>query len=182
LILAGNNLVGKTCLVASYLKGNPDRSPAPTVAPAFSSRQLRRRDGSLVVLEIWDTAGQEEYVSMSRLFFRDATVALLCFDPKGPDYISGAKTWAERVFEEVPECRVFAVMTKSDQYSPHELTTTFEEAQLSLESVGFAKFFVTSSITRDGVDALFEEAVEVRPGQNADSVPVPQTADGNGCC
>jgi small GTP-binding protein len=60
LIMVGNNKVGKTCLVSAYLKRPADMNPAPTVAPAFSSRHVKKRDGSPVLLEIWDTAGQEK--------------------------------------------------------------------------------------------------------------------------
>ena len=30
--------------------------------------------------EIWDTAGQEKYRSLSQLFYKDASIAILVFD------------------------------------------------------------------------------------------------------
>jgi small GTP-binding protein len=182
LILAGNTRVGKTCLVASYLKGSPDRRPPTTVAPAYNSQQVKRHDGSVIVLEIWDTAGQEEYASMSQLFFREAMVALICFDASEPNYSSGAKEWADRVLSEVPECHLFGVFTKSDKYSPEELKTAFEEAQLKLEGVRFEKFFMTSAITRDGVDTVFEAAAEVTAIWTSEEIPIAPPNGGRSCC
>ena len=70
IILVGASGVGKTCLIASYFKQSFDFQSIPTVAPAYSCSDVKRKDGTTVSLQIWDTAGQERYHSVSKLFFR----------------------------------------------------------------------------------------------------------------
>jgi small GTP-binding protein len=176
--MVGNSKVGKTCLVSSYLNGTPDLRTPPTVAPAFSSRQVRKRDGSIVLLEIWDTAGQEKYAPMSQLFFRNADIAMLCFDPKDPPSVTDLANWADRVLKEVPQCRLYGVMTKSDLYGK-ELESVFEDAKKTLEELELVRFFVTSAVTRDGVEALFGAAAELSTKLDADDH---QEIDGGSRC
>jgi small GTP-binding protein len=159
IILVGSSGVGKTCLSASYLRQNFDRTTSPTVAPAYSCRPVKRTDGSVVVLQIWDTAGQERYSSISQLFFRDSDVAFVCFDPNDPPSVASVREWVQRVLDEVPECRLFAVLTKADKYAKEN--EVLEHSRAILADVNFEHFFVTSALTRKGVDDPFIAAAEV---------------------
>jgi ethanolamine utilization protein EutP (predicted NTPase) len=67
----------------------------------------------------------------------------------------------KRVIDEVPECQLFGVLTKSDKYESDQLAQVLEETKIQLADIGIEKFFVTSAVTRQGVDALFQEAAEV---------------------
>jgi small GTP-binding protein len=160
IILVGSSGVGKTCLSRSYLKQSFDRGMSPTVAPAYSCRPVRRADGSVVVLQIWDTAGQERYSSISQLFFRDSDVAFVCFDPSDAPSVAGARGWTQRVRDEVPECRLFAVLTKADRYAKEG--EALEQSKPLLADVCFEHFFVTSALTRKGVEEPFAAAAEAR--------------------
>jgi small GTP-binding protein len=118
-ILVGNSGVGKTCLIGSYLKNTFENRPTPTVAPAYSCREVKKRDGTVIVLQIWDTAGQERYSSISQLFFRDSDVALVCFEPNDESSLLGVHNWVKRILTEVSKCHLFGVIMKlSDLISP----------------------------------------------------------------
>ena len=38
------------------------------------------RDASVITVGIWDTAGAERFESISKLYYRGAKAALVCFD------------------------------------------------------------------------------------------------------
>jgi small GTP-binding protein len=160
-ILVGNSGVGKTCLIGSYLKNTFDNRTAPTVAPAYSCREVKKQDGMIVILQIWDTAGQERYSSISQLFFRDSNVALVCFDPNDEPSIVAVRDWAKRILNEVPECQLFGVLTKSDLVAAEDLEKVLEQAKVTLRDVNLGRFFATSSVTRDGVEAVFQATAEL---------------------
>ena len=46
---------------------------------AFNSKTLEI-DGQNIQLEIWDTAGSERFKSINRIYYRDATAALVVYD------------------------------------------------------------------------------------------------------
>jgi small GTP-binding protein len=159
-ILVGNSGVGKTCLISAFNHDRHPRSPAPTVAPSFVAKPVQRTDGSTVVLQVWDTAGQERFASVSQLFFRDARVALLCFDAREQTSVEAVPEWVRRIEAEVQGCTMFAVMTKADKYPAAGLCAAFQNAKVRLASGNFESFFITSSVSRDGVDAVFIAAAD----------------------
>jgi small GTP-binding protein len=181
-ILVGNSGVGKTCLISSYLKNTFEPRTAQTVAPAYSCREVKKQDGTIVILQIWDTAGQERYSSISQLFFRDSNVALVCFDPNDETSILAVRDWVRRVLNEVAECHLFGVLTKADLIPSDEIEKVIQGIKVTLADVSIEAFFPTSSLTRNGVEALFQATAELYthkgPGR-----PRPQPApESSGCC
>ncbi|KAM9691974.1 ras-related protein Rab-17 isoform 1-T1 [Dama dama] len=78
LVLLGSGSVGKSSLALRYVK-NDFKSILPTVGCAFFTKVVDLGATSLK-FEIWDTAGQEKYHSVCRLYFRGANAALLVYD------------------------------------------------------------------------------------------------------
>lgn len=165
-ILVGNSGVGKTCLMNAFTKQQFDSKTSPTVAPAYSYHEVKKSDGTKVVLQIWDTAGQERYSSISQLFFRDSDVALVCCDPQDEQSINAVVTWAQKVLDEVSTCHLFGVFTKSDLIDPESVDTVVENAKCQLHDINIEQFFVTSSVKRTGVDEVFNAAGEMWEGKS----------------
>ena len=54
---------------------------APTLGGTFVEKEEKYpKEGKAVKFQIWDTAGQEKYRSVNKLFYSDAQVALLVYD------------------------------------------------------------------------------------------------------
>ena len=154
-ILVGASGVGKTCLISAYFRQAFDENAIPTVAPAYSSTDVRREDGVVVTLQIWDTAGQERYHSVSQLFFRDSEVALVCFEAGDSNCHETVLEWIKNVRDEVPTCNIVLVLTKSDLLtgvSEDELKSKIEE---DFSTVNIKGIFVTSALARSGVNEAF---------------------------
>ena len=61
-------------------------------------------DGKNAKLHIWDTAGQEKYCSIGKIFYKDANAAILVYDitnQKSFDEIK--KYWYEEIKANIPE-------------------------------------------------------------------------------
>jgi len=160
-ILVGNSGVGKTCLISSYFRQSFDFQAIPTVAPAYSCSDVKRSDGTVVSLQIWDTAGQERYHSVSKLFFRDSEVAFICFEAGDPESTNEVPNWIRKVYEEVPGCSLFLVLTKSDLRSKDEMAGLKADAQSKFADFNPKGVFITSALAREGVQELFTEAAEL---------------------
>ena len=160
IILVGASGVGKTCLIASYFKQSFDFQSIPTVAPAYSCSDVKRKDGTTVSLQIWDTAGQERYHSVSKLFFRDSGIAFICFESGDEQSTAEVPNWIKRVKEESPHCLFFFVLTKSDLHTSEEMEKLEKDAQTRFAEYNPKKIYVTSALSRDGVQELFNDAAE----------------------
>ena len=182
-ILVGNSGVGKTCLIASFNKQAFDFKMPPNVAPAYSFSDVRNSQGLTIRLQIWDTAGQEKYLSVNQLFFRDSGVALVCFEAGDQGSLASVPDWVKRVKDEVPSCELIFVLTKSDLRTKDELDSIVAEAQERLKEFNPKKIYVTSALTRDGVVDVFDAAADAyRPKNQAPKSSLPDQQKKKSCC
>ena len=64
-ILVGDMGVGKSSLMSQYIKKEFPESPLPTIAIEFATKIIKIKEGGYVKAQIWDTAGQEKYKSIT---------------------------------------------------------------------------------------------------------------------
>ena len=72
--------VGKSSLISQYIKREFPESPLPTIAIEFTTKILKMKNGDKIKMQIWDTAGQEKYKSITSHHYRKAVGALLVYD------------------------------------------------------------------------------------------------------
>ena len=186
IILVGDSGVGKTCLVNAYFKQPFDKNMIPTIAPAYSCSDITCDDGSVIGLQIWDTAGQEKYNSVSRLFYREADFAFVCFETGNDKSLENVQKWADKVKAEEPSCKIAFVMTKIDLFKQDQVQEYEERAlQSTLNEIEHEFFMKTSSLKDEGVEELFNKAVlEFLPKNTKEggkSVSIKQEKKGCAC-
>lgn len=64
-ILVGDMGVGKSSILSKYVRGTFPTSPLPTIAIEFATKIIQLKEGGYVKSQIWDTAGQEKYKSIT---------------------------------------------------------------------------------------------------------------------
>lgn len=73
-------------------KGDND----PTIGVEFGSAAIEHNSQTLK-LQIWDTAGQESFRSITRSYFRGAIGALLVFDLTNRESFTNLTNWIEEI-------------------------------------------------------------------------------------
>ena len=83
LIIIGNSGVGKSCLMHRVTTNEFSEDHEVTVGVEFGSLLIRMGDPSdqqsVFKLQIWDTAGQESFQSITKIFYRGAHAVLLTY-------------------------------------------------------------------------------------------------------
>ena len=80
-VLIGESGVGKTCIISRYISGTFDSNTTSTNGASYCSKNVKYENlGKNLLLDIWDTAGQEKYKSLTKFFYKDAAVAILVYD------------------------------------------------------------------------------------------------------
>ena len=64
-IMVGDSNVGKSCLLSKYVKGVFPTSSLPTIAVELATKTVSIKDKTNIKAQIWDTAGQEKYKSIT---------------------------------------------------------------------------------------------------------------------
>jgi small GTP-binding protein len=175
-ILVGSSGVGKTSLVSCLFEQQFDTASLPTVAPAFCTYSTDCRDGTSIDLQIWDTAGQEQYQSISQMFYRDSQAALLCFNETEVESIP---RWMERVKEHAPDCRIYLVATQIDLVAEDDYPLLNSKAQAMAEGQKL-QVFMTSAKTSQGVTDLFQTVAEDAVQAHGAIAPVVSVIDNPG--
>lgn len=163
LVLLGDSGVGKSSLVLRFTSRTFDQESKSTVGVSFVSKEVARADGeSPVKFQIWDTAGQEVYHSLSSLYYRGAQVALVVFDLTSETSFGAVKTWIHELKELGPENIVQVIIGNKvdlvlDKPASRKVSQT--DAESYAESRG-ALYFETSAKTGENVDDIFERITE----------------------
>jgi len=79
IILLGNPGVGKTCIISKYIDETFEEGSESTIGANFMEKVIKGGDKE-VLLNIWDTAGQEKFHSMEKHFYKDSYVVCFVYD------------------------------------------------------------------------------------------------------
>ena len=157
LVFIGDPGVGKTCIISRFLKGTFDADQITTVGASYASKTIKISEtNESLTLDVWDTAGQEKYRSLTRIFFQGAKLAILVYAINRKDSFENLKNvWLKELKEHADKNVVLGVAgNKSDLYEKEEVPE--QEAREYAKSIG-AIFCLTSAQSNSGINELFEE-------------------------
>lgn len=92
LIIIGDSGVGKSCLVLQYVENKTRLTHDVTVGVEFGAKNIRIA-GKTIKMQIWDTAGQENFRSITRSYYRSAIGALLVYDISRRSSFEHVRNW-----------------------------------------------------------------------------------------
>ena len=79
ILLLGDANVGKTTILNKYDDPHLNKVTKPTIGSDFMKKEIKV-DDTAVTLQLWDTAGQEQFQSLGYAFYRGADACALVFD------------------------------------------------------------------------------------------------------
>ena len=102
ILLLGGGACGKTCIVSRYTKGIYDSDVTKSNSPNYSSKGIKIGNKS-IVLDIWDTPGDESRRDLLKMFYKDANAIVLVYDITSKDYFEDLKDyWFSKLRKSVP--------------------------------------------------------------------------------
>ena len=80
-ILVGESGVGKTCIIVRFVSEEYKEETISTTGASYASKIIEFADyKKSLQFQIWDTAGQEKYRGLTKLFYKDAKIVILVYD------------------------------------------------------------------------------------------------------
>ena len=96
-IVLGQERVGKTSLILRFAKGVYDEDQPETKEAAQFSKDVLLPEGGTVQLNIWDTAGQEKFQSINKIFYRGSDCVMFTYDVTRMETLSKLEYWVGEV-------------------------------------------------------------------------------------
>lgn len=134
----------------------------PTIFDNYSANVMV--DGKVLHLNLWDTAGQEDYDRLRPLSYPGTDAFLVCYSTIArASYQNVASKWFPEIAHHCPGVPVILVGTKSDardevSQAGHD-TVTKEEGEQMAKKIEAAAFLECSALTQDNLSAVFEAAI-----------------------
>jgi len=167
IVLLGEAGVGKTSIITRYISGSFSQIVMTSTGSSFVAKKIELEDKKKVKLQIWDTAGQEKYRSLAKIFYQSAAVAVLVYDITLKKSFEQIKEyWVKEIKENAPEDIIISIAAnKSDDYLNQEVT--MDEGKELAKSLD-ALFICTSAKLGNGIDDLFKLSGEkfLNPNKN----------------
>ena len=154
-VLLGETAVGKTCLINRFVNNTFQEDFVPTMVGCYSSKDIfYDKANKKIKYEIWDTAGQEKYRSINKIFYQDTSIAILVFDITRKDTFEALKNyWYLELRDNSPKDIIIAIAAnKCDLYEYEEVR--HDEVEEFGKSIN-ALYEQTSAKTGEGIKDLF---------------------------
>ena len=157
-VLVGESGVGKTSIINRYLNNTYNENQKSTFAPKFKNKVINYPEyNKSISVDIWDTAGQEAYRSITKNFYVNAAIGVMVYDIRNRESFENIKKyWSQQLKDSGVQNIVLAIAgNKCDIFNEEEVSEN--EAREYADSIG-AVFQLTSCKENIGIDELFKES------------------------
>ena len=98
-VLIGESGVGKTSIISRYMTDKFSASLGSTPGANFTTKTVFLKDeNQSIKFEIWDTAGQEKFRSLAKVFYKNAAICVLVYEiTRRASFEELQKFWIEEI-------------------------------------------------------------------------------------
>ena len=162
LILLGDSGVGKSSIIKRYMEDSFEDNITSTLGSSFLEKTVNVK-GKKVKIEVWDTAGQEEFRSVTKIFVKNSKIIILVYNVTDKNSFDGLNYWYDFIQKELGQNVILGLAgNKTDLI----FEDGFDEEITSEEGKEFAKKinanFALVSAKESGkeINSLFTQCIE----------------------
>lgn len=152
LLLIGDSGVGKSCILLRFADDTFSESYISTIGVDFKIRTLTLNNKQ-IKLQIWDSAGQERFRTLTTAYYRSAHGIILVYDVNDRETFIHIENWLQEVSKYAAnEVNRVLVGNKCDVLNKREVE--YETARVYAEKLGIS-FTEASAKDRTNIEKLF---------------------------
>lgn len=148
--IVGDSGVGKTVILTRFTRDFFDETSQPTLGVEFLAKIIQTEKNK-IELQLWDTAGQEAFRSVTRGYYRGSAVGYLAFDLTQRTTFDNLEKWLSDFKEAaLPNCIIVLIGNKSDQSERRQVSKDEIKSFAKKHNIEF--FFEISAKTGEKVN------------------------------
>jgi small GTP-binding protein len=159
IILIGDSKTGKTSIVNQYIYKQFSYNFLSTIGIGNSQKEIVF-DNKKIILDIWDTAGQEKFRALTRIFYKNAKAVIIVYSITNKQTFDEAKNyWYEQVKQNCHSDVIIAIAAnKCDLYENENVK--YEEAEAFANQIN-AVIKETTATNHKQIDELVTELIKL---------------------
>ena len=151
-IIIGDSAVGKSNILLRYIHDKFNEDFQSTIGVEFGAKNLKIED-KIYRIQIWDTAGQETFRSITRAYYKNSVCACVVYDITNRNSFQNIKSWIEDCRKQSPKT-VFLVLIGNKVDLENRREVSYEEGSIYAQKNGML-FFETSAKTGKNIEEIF---------------------------
>ena len=156
-IVIGDSSVGKSNILSKFKDDKFDDKTQPSIGVQFIAKNVIL-DKATYRLQVWDTAGQENFRAMTKIYYKNSSCAFIVYDITEKDSFNHVESWINECKKVAPESILLILIgNKSDLEQSREIS--YEEGEKLAKKYNML-FFETSAKNGDNIQNIFRKSVE----------------------
>ncbi len=155
-IIIGDSFVGKSNILIQYTKNRFNEDYQSTIGVEFGAKTLEINN-RIYKIQIWDTAGQENFRSITRAYYKNSVCAIIVYDISNRDSFNSIQNWVEDCKMQSPETVHLVLVGNKCDLDKREVT---KEEGLELANKNKMVFFESSAKNNISIDEIFDQSAK----------------------
>ena len=156
IVLIGDTSVGKTNILSKYLTDEFDAKSKATVGVEFGVKNFKI-ENNIVKVQIWDTAGEERYRSITNAYYKGAKGSLLVYDITNKKSFENVEKWISDLKANADEDISMILLGNKTDLEDKRVVST-EEGKNKAEFYNLT-FMETSALNGNNIQEAFNELI-----------------------
>ena len=156
-IIIGDAGVGKSNILLRYVYNTFKPEYQLTIGVEFGERTINAKD-KIFKIQIWDTAGSEQFRSITRTYYKNTVCAIVVYDISNRESFDNVINWIEDCKLNSPKS-VFITLVGNKCDLEEERQVSTEEGSEFATRYGLS-FFETSAKNTVNIEEIFNNSVD----------------------
>ena len=157
-IIVGDSSVGKSNILLRFSRNIFDPVHQATLGIEFANKHVLYNNIDYLV-QVWDTAGQENFRSVTRAYYKAAAVAMVVYDITNEESFEHIKQWIKDCKDLAPKSVQLVLI--GNKIDLEDKRAIIEQRGIELAKENNMLFFETSALNGNGVENAFNKTIEV---------------------
>ena len=159
IILVGERNVGKSSIINQYTTKSFNLSINQTIACDKILKDIKLSNKKLI-LEIWDTAGQEKFRAINKIFMKNSKIVLLVYDITQKKSLTELEYWYEMT-KEINDSKntIFAICANKCDLFEQQKISKEEGKNFAKKICNNSLFFEITSTDFESINNVFNKVI-----------------------
>jgi Ras-related protein Rab-2A len=156
-VIIGDSGVGKSNILLRYIYNSFSEEFKTTVGVEFGAKNIEI-DKKVYRIQIWDTAGQENFRSIARAYYKNSVCACVVYDISKHSSFEDIQVWIDDCTKQTAKSvLLFLIGNKNDLNDEREVSYEEGEAYAKAHKMMFLE---ASAKTGNNINEIFERSVK----------------------